>query len=184
MKYSANSNLLNNSFLTPKPMSGLPIILLAALIPLIVGAIYYNPKVFGNAWMKNSGKTEAELSKGNMVVIFALTYLLGIFIGGGLMPMTNHQYGVLQLMVMHPDFEVAGTATYNLYQSVMDQFGTAHRTFGHGALHGVFAAILLALPFIGINALFERRGGKYIFLHLGYWVITLALMGGVICQFF
>ena len=165
-------------------MSGPLVLFLAALIPLIVGAAYYNPAVFGKAWIKNSGKTEAELRQGNMPVIFGLTYLLGLFITGGLMPITNHQYGVLQLMVMHPDFEVVGTATHTLYKTVMDQFGTAHRTFGHGALHGVFTAVLLALPFLGINALFERRGGKYIFLHLGYWVITLGLMGGVICQFY
>jgi len=165
-------------------MSGPLVLFLAALIPLIVGSVYYNPKVFGTAWIKNSGKTEEQLREGNMPVIFLCTYLLGLFVAGGLMPMTNHQYGILQLMVMHPDFETVGTATHNLYQTVMDQFGDTHRSFGHGAVHGVFAAVLLALPFIGVNALFERRGGKYIFLHFGYWVVTLALMGGVICAFY
>lgn len=55
------------------------------------------------------------------------------------------------------------------------------RTFKHGSFHGIIGAIFFALPILGINALFERRGAKYIFLHLGYWVITMALMGGVIC---
>jgi hydrogenase maturation factor len=36
---------------------------------------------------------------------------------------------------------------------------------------------------VGINALFERRGGKYILVHVGYWIVTLALIGGVVCQF-
>ena len=43
------------------------------------------------------------------------------------------------------------------------------------------AALFVALPIIGINALFERKSAKYVALHLGYWAISLALMGGVIC---
>jgi hypothetical protein len=39
------------------------------------------------------------------------------------------------------------------------------------------------LPLIGINSLFERKSFKYIFIHTGYWIISLALMGGVLCQF-
>lgn len=34
-----------------------------------------------------------------------------------------------------------------------------------------------------INALFERRGFKYIAIHTGYWLITLAIIGGLMCQF-
>ncbi|MEM1124806.1 MAG: DUF1761 domain-containing protein, partial [Bacteroidota bacterium] len=32
-----------------------------------------------------------------------------------------------------------------------------------------------------MNALFERRGWKYIWIHTGYWFITLALIGGLLC---
>ncbi|HRN41812.1 MAG TPA: DUF1761 family protein [Vicingus sp.] len=31
--------------------------------------------------------------------------------------------------------------------------------------------------------MFERKGFKYIAINSGYWIITLGLMGGVICQF-
>jgi lysylphosphatidylglycerol synthetase-like protein (DUF2156 family) len=60
---------------------------------------------------------------------------------------------------------------------------TDFRTFKHGAFHGIIATIGLVLPIIGINALFERRGFKYIALHVGYWLVCLILMGGFICQF-
>jgi hypothetical protein len=43
--------------------------------------------------------------------------------------------------------------------------------------------LTLALPIIGINALFERRGFKYIAINVGYWVVSMAIMGGIICQF-
>ena len=39
----------------------LPTCLIAALIPLLVGFIYYNPKVMGNAWMKETGLNEEQL---------------------------------------------------------------------------------------------------------------------------
>ena len=61
-------------------------------------------------------------------------------------------------------------------------YGENFRTFKHGALHGTIAGIFFALPVFGIIALFERRSWKYVLIHLGFWVITLALMGGVLCQ--
>ena len=49
-----------------------PAILVAAVSALVVGFIWYNPKVFGNAWMEAAGLTEAQLKAGNMVKIFFL----------------------------------------------------------------------------------------------------------------
>ncbi|MEL6988082.1 MAG: DUF1761 domain-containing protein [Bacteroidota bacterium] len=36
---------------------------------------------------------------------------------------------------------------------------------------------------IGCISLFERRGWKYVLIHAGYWLLTLTLIGGVVCQF-
>jgi len=38
------------------------------------------------------------------------------------------------------------------------------------------------LPVMGVNALFERKGFKYIAINVGFWTVSLALMGGIICQ--
>ena len=67
------------------------------------------------------------------------------------------------------------------YKVFMDDYGTAFRTFKHGALHGTMAGILFAFPIVAINALFERKSWKLIFVYAGYWIITLAIMGGIIC---
>jgi len=152
----------------------------AALIPMIVGAVYYGP-LFGNAWMKEVGKTKEELEGGNMLVIFGVSYFLSVLLALGLTGMTNHQQGLTQLFAMHPDYLTAGTEVGDLYASVMDKFGDAHTTFGHGALHGAIASVLLFLPLIAIVALFERKSAKYIGINFLYWLITLTLMGGVIC---
>jgi hypothetical protein len=34
---------------------------------------------------------------------------------------------------------------------------------------------------IAINGLFERKSWQYIFIHSGYWIISLMIMGAVVC---
>jgi hypothetical protein len=36
---------------------------------------------------------------------------------------------------------------------------------------------------MGTNALFERRSWKYIFMNVGYWALSAAIMGGIISAF-
>lgn len=55
-----------------------PAVLVAALSSFMVGGIWYNPKVFGNTWMKESKLTEEELKKGNSVKIFGFTALFSL----------------------------------------------------------------------------------------------------------
>lgn len=155
----------------------------AALIPMIVGFIYYNEKLFGNAWINSSGKTKEELQTGNMAIILLLCYILSFLMALGLSGLAIHQQGVMQLFAMHPDYLTTGTEVGDLYANVMSKFGESHRTFGHGALHGAIDAVLIMLPIVSINALFERRGAKYIGIHFLYWLTTWVLMAGVICQF-
>ena len=50
----------------------------AALIPLVIGSIWYNPKVFGAAWLKASGLTDEQARGGNMALIFGLSYVFAL----------------------------------------------------------------------------------------------------------
>jgi hypothetical protein len=63
----------------------------------------------------------------------------------------------------------------------MAKYGNNFRTFKHGALHGFISAFLMVLPVIGTNALFERKGFKYIAINVGFWIINFTIMGGIIC---
>jgi hypothetical protein len=150
-------------------------ILVAAVSALVVGFIWYNPKVFGNAWMKAAGLSEEQLKGSNMAKIFALALLFAILLAFSLQGMTIHQMGAFSMV--GGDVENALPS----YQAFMDDYGDAFRTFKHGALHGVLAGIFIALPLIGTNALFERKGAKYIFINSGYWVVTFGIMGAIIC---
>ncbi len=160
------------------------IIFIAALVPLLIGFIWYNPKVFGNAWMQTSGMTEEKMKGSNMALIFGLTYLLSIFIAFFLPIVVIHQYGVFSLLndsLQSTDAGVREAATTQL-QNFNQNFGGMYRTFGHGALHGFMMAFFVVLPVIAINALFERKGAKYIFINWGYWAVSIMLMGGILCR--
>jgi len=156
-------------FLNPLAM------LVAAISALVVGFIWYNPKVFGNAWMKAAGMTDEKIKGGNMAKIFGLALLFAFMLSTALPGIVIHQMGAFSLM--------GGDATAALpsYEAFIYDYSSAFRTFKHGVLHGVMAGIFMALPIIGTNALFERKSAKYIFINSGYWIVTLGIMGGIIC---
>jgi hypothetical protein len=55
-------------------------IVVAAVSTLVVGFAWYNPKTFGKAWMESVGMTEDDTKKGNMPLIFGVTFLLALVI--------------------------------------------------------------------------------------------------------
>ena len=147
----------------------------AAVSALVVGFIWYNPKVFGSAWMKAADMTEEKMKGANMGKIFALALFFAFLLAFSLQFLTIHQTGAVSLVGGDPSNALPS------FQAFMDDYGTAYRTFKHGALHGVIAGIFIALPIIGTNALFERKGAKYIFINSGYWIVTLGIMGAIVC---
>ena len=127
---------------------------IAAIIPMIVGFLWYNPKTFENAWMDTIGMTREKMESGNMLVTLGLSLLMAFILT---LP--------LAFFVNHPAANGGAPSS---------------DTFGHGAFHGVFMTILIVLPIIGTKALFEQRGFKYVLINVGYWMVTLALMGGIL----
>lgn len=154
------------------------LIFVAGIIPLITGFIWYNPKVFGNAWMKTTGLTEESMKGANMGLILGVSYLFGCMLASALMTIVIHQMGFNSVFQGDTTPEAAAYV-----KNFFDTYGTRFRTFKHGALHGTIAALFVALPVLGTNALFERKSFKYIAIHTGYWALTMALMGGVLCAF-
>lgn len=164
-------------------MFNFPILLLAALVPLAIGFVWYNPKVFGNVWMKSAGLTEESMKGANMALVFGITYVLSIMLAMALTGAVIHQRHVFSILIDEQGFHDPNSPIHQYFQDFMAKYGHNFRTFKHGALHGTLEAVFFALPVLAINALFERKGFKYIGINLGYWIITLALMGGIICQF-
>lgn len=157
-------------------------IAVAALVPLVMGFIYYHPKAFGTKWMNLCGLTKETLENGNMAVIFGTSYILSFLLSFFLFTLVVHQTDLYSTLINEPGFGEDGSAIMNYINDFMTNYGDRFRTFKHGALHGGLVGGFVALPILLTNALFERKGFAYGFLNAGYWIITLAIMGGILCQ--
>jgi hypothetical protein len=151
-------------------------ILLAALSTLVVGFIWYNPKVFGNIWMKEIGMKEEDMKGGNMFKMLAVTFIYAFLISFILQFLVIHQLGAIGMIGGDP------TKALPSYNAFMADYGTAFRTFKQGALHGFMSGLFLALPLIGTSAMYERRSFKYVLVSGGFWVVCFTIMGGIICM--
>ena len=155
---------------------------MAGLIPLLVGMIWYNPKVFGTAWMQAAGLDEAKAKQGfNAPLVFGLTFVLGFFIAFGLTPAVIHQFGFMGML--QQKLAINDAVGLKFFTDGFTAYGNEFRTFKHGTLHGTIAGITLALPVVAVNALFERKSFKYIAINAGYWILCFCLIGGFVCQF-
>ena len=93
----------------------------------------------------------ASERKPNKVVIIVLTLVFSFFISFFLLNFNND--GINQ----EGDFD----------------------TFAHGVWHGVFVAITLVTPVVVISGIIGRLTWKNILAMVFYWIICLALMGGI-----
>ena len=152
----------------------------AAFVPLVLGFVWYHPKVFGTAWMKACGFEAEKMKEGfNMPLTFGLTLLLGFFMSFALSGIVIHQMGFYSMLQKH----FTEPATLKTFGDLMAIYGDDFRTFKHGALHGTITGIGIGLTIVAVNGMFERRGFKYIAINAGFWIVCLLIMGGIICQF-
>ncbi len=156
-------------------------IALAALVPMIMGFLWYGPLLFQNAWMKQLGFTEESLKGGNMALIFILSYVFSFMLAFFLQFITVHQTGMYSAMLESGATELTGEAL-SQFKELIANYGDNYRTFKHGALHGALAGVFVVLPVLATQAMFERKSLKYVAINAGYWIVTIALMGGIVCQ--
>ena len=124
---------------------------IATVIPTVTGFIWYHKALFGTAWMDSIGMTEEKMKDANMGVIFGISFVMAFFLSFFLINFNN------------------GPGQEGGFD-----------TFKHGAFHGAFIGIIVIMPVLISGGLFEHRSWKNIFINVGYWIITLVLMGGVL----
>lgn len=135
-------------------------VVLAALIPMITGAIFYGP-LFGKQWMNSLGYTQNNLPEPvKMPIVYVVSLVLSFILA----------FFLISLIEM--THKTCGETGEILFGS--------HDTFGHGALHGFFIGLGVAIPVLVNNLLFQRMKGSNILLNVAYWLITISLMGGVL----
>jgi hypothetical protein len=156
------------------------IFFLTALVPLVIGFIWYGP-IFGNAWIKEMGFTKESLPGQNRILTFILSYVFSFLIAFFLQFIVIHQGGLFSILLESGSTELQGDAMV-YFEDFMSKYGTNYRSFKHGALHGVLSGLFFVLPVLSIIVIFERKSVKYVAINAGYWIVTLAIMGGIICQ--
>jgi len=134
-------------------------ILVAAIIPSVLGAIYYGP-LFEKPWLASMNKTKEEMVPSNMGLTYGLAFFMALILSFFLK---------MTIELTHKDLNSAG-------ELIMGSF----HTFGHGALHGAMIGLTTVVPVIVSLSLFQKNSGKNIMLNVGFWLIAFALMGGVL----
>ncbi|HUN17259.1 MAG TPA: DUF1761 domain-containing protein [Saprospiraceae bacterium] len=158
-------------------------ILVSALVPMLLGFIWYHPKVMGKVWMDACGFKEEDMkSTSNMGLIFGISFLMSLLLAFAMNTISYHQTFVANSLMNQPGFGDPNSEVGKYLADYMAKYGTNFRTFSHGAAHGILiAGIMIVVPVLTTNALFEKKGFKYIAVNAGYWLITLGLMGGIVC---
>jgi hypothetical protein len=159
--------------------------LLAALVPIVFGAVWYAPFVFGNILKKaNGNEGKAGQSAGRMALGVLFTYAGSYYIASHVLgAIVIHQHGLHGMLAGQKDLDTPGTELYGHVKWLMDNFGTNYRTFKHGALHGSFTGLYLVFPILGSIAIFESKSGAWVAIHSVFWIACLAVMGGIICAY-
>jgi hypothetical protein len=133
-------------------------LIVAALSTLVIGFLWYGP-LFGKAWMKETGITEEQAQKG-MILRFGLSVVLAF----------------IAVFFIFANSVITGGMPPDLHGVEVTKF----HTFGHGVVHGIMTALFVAMPVLVTNSLFEQKSFKYILINVGYWVVTFAIMGGIV----
>lgn len=156
-------------------------VLVAALAPMLVGFIWYNPRVMGNTWMREAGVTQEQARSANMFMLFGLSFVFAFMLAFSMQMLVIHQFHVGSMLMHHEqELKDPNTPLGAMFKSLMDQYGSEFRTFKHGAFHGFLSSVFIILPVIATNAMFERKSWKYIWLTWAYWSISFMLMGGIV----
>lgn len=146
----------------PEPHYNVLALSISTLIPLIMGFLYYHPKVFGNAWMNANGFTQESLGKGPKPALYLLCLFTSFLLTFFFWAWVTGAGGVDQMQVTDP----------------VD--GHSFVTFKHGIFHGFVFTLTVLFPIFSSMAIFEKRSFKWAAVNIGYWSISAMLMCGIL----
>lgn len=161
-------------------------ILIAALIPMVIGFIWYHPKVFGTLWMKETGMTEEKARQGNQILKFVLTFLFSFMLAFVLNSLAVHDsfidgatyYKTNKTNIPEPGTELAQWKEYYYTNLAAD-----NHTAKHGAFHAfMLVGLFIVLPIFATNSIFEGKSWKYVAVNTSYWMLSLIIMGAIIAS--
>lgn len=145
-------------------------LLVAAFVPVLLSYLWYSPMLFGKA------QEGGALSAGQQALSLFVRLLFGFFLAFSLATTVVHQTHLFSLLA-----DVDPEEAKLFLEPAMAKYGNLYRSFGHGVLHAVMAALFFALPVLVFSAIGEGRKLRSQLVHLGFLVLSMAIMGGIIC---
>lgn len=114
-------------------------VLVAALLSVAVGSIWYSPLVCGNAWLRASGKTDldVEYSSRELAWVTARAVMVNMVLFTGVAWLSTH------LVVAHPLLISVGIATGSIIAHLSIISLWEKRPFTYVLVHGGYALIAL-----------------------------------------
>jgi len=134
-------------------------IIVAALVPNVLGAIYYGP-ILGKQWLDSLNFTTENLKGRNEPLIYGSALALSCIVSFFLKFLIES---------IHKEIGQNGELV----------FGSFHN-FGHGALHGAGLAFGLVIPVVICLGLFQKTKASNIFINCLFWLLCFSIMGGIL----
>ncbi len=152
---------------------------LCALIPFLIGFIWFHPKAFGGrVWQQVANLTDVQMNKPIKPIQLLASLLLNFLLAFGVFIITVHGTHVLALT--GPDIEAFKSGPAQVF---MQEYGANFQNMSHGIGHGLIMALFFfVIPILGYAVIFERKKFKYLLVNAGFWAISLTLMACIITR--
>lgn len=137
----------------PDPTINLIPVILAGVINMALGALWYSPIVMGKLWMRSMGKTEEEIKAEYSSAKMGLTYVVNT---------------IASLVFAYVLAHIVKFASLN--------------TFALGAQAGFWVWLGFVVTTVIPGYMYESRPKMLYFIFILYQLISIVLMGGVLAM--
>ena len=135
----------------PVPNLNLVPVIIAGVINMVIGALWYSPLVLGKLWMRSMHKTDEELKKGFSSTAMGLTYVVNTI----------------------------ASLVFAYVLAHLIKFSMTN-TFSQGVMIGFWVWLGFVVTTVIPGYMYESRPKMLYFLFIIYQLISITLMGGVL----
>lgn len=135
----------------PDPTINLVPVVIAGVINMILGALWYSPLVIGKLWMRSMGKTDEQIKQGFSSAAMGLTYVVNTI----------------------------ASLVFAYVLAHIIKFANLH-TFAQGVNVGFWVWLGFVVTTVIPGYLYESRPKMLYFLFIIYQLISITIMGGVL----
>ncbi len=133
----------------PDPNLNLVPVIIAGVINIILGALWYSPLVVGKLWMRSMGKTEEELKQGFSSAAMGMTYVVNTI----------------------------ASLVFAYVLAHLVKFSMVN-TFSQGVMIGFWVWLGFVVTTVIPGYMYESRPKMLYFLFIVYQLISITIMGG------